>query len=161
MLKKLSFESFGFIEWLVLKYNLEKFLQEDDPIFAKEINSVIDPLEISSIKFFFSKKIKQMLKDFLLPTLPSAKLIKIATAFINKKLEPQDLALSIQQNLEIDPSLAYTLAKEINLNPKIIEDRSGEIINENFGDEPGYSLEDNLTVKIGPQKRTGLSQELE
>lgn len=159
MLKKLSLESFGFIEWLVLKYNLEKFLQEDDPIFTKEINAVVDPLEISSIKFFFSKKIRQMLKDFLLPTLPSAKLIKIATAFINKKIDLENLILSIQQNLQIDYSLASVLAKEISLNQKIIEDRSNETIKENFADEPGYFLENDIA--INSQKRAGLSQELE
>ncbi len=153
--KKLSTETFNFIEELVAQYDLEKNLTENDPLLKTKLESAKTPEERRVIKFLKSQKIKECLelKKPLEEVSAAVAIAKAVEKLINKEITFNELKEELTSSL-----------KKLNINPKTIDEVAKKIAdNENIEkdmtieekiEEEEYSLEEE------EETPKGIAQEL-
>ncbi|MDD3170176.1 MAG: hypothetical protein PHW71_00080 [Candidatus Pacebacteria bacterium] len=158
MRKKLSLETLNFIENVVVQYDLEKNLIENDPLLEKKLESAQNPEERRVVKFLYSQKIKEylILKKPLEEISASIAIIKIIEKLINKEITFNDLDLFLKaamEKLNIDSKTIKEVSQSIKNNEKIIEDLAKDVA----GD---YSMEEGFSVEQKEGALRGINQEL-
>lgn len=153
--KKPSTETFNFIEELVMQYDLEKNLLENDPLLAARIKLAKTPEERRVIKFLQSKKIKECL-DFKKPleeVSASVAIAKVVEKLINKEIAIDDLEKELKLSLEklnVEQKTIEEIAKKIANNENVIKDM---ITEENIEEDEYFPEEQE-------EKPKGIAQEL-
>lgn len=158
MRKKPSLETLNFIENIVVQYDLEKNLIENDPLLEKKLQSAQTPEERRVVKFLHSQKIKEylILKKPLEEISASIAIIKIIEKLINKEITFNDLGLFLKaamEKLNIDPKTIKEVSQSIKNNEKIIEDFAKDVADD-------YSAEEGFSAEQKEGALRGINQEL-
>lgn len=110
-----SEKDYEIIRNLVEKYKLEKEIEKEKEV-KERLKGIESPLERAGIKFIFSKKIREQLKEgkSLDEILAFGKLRKIIRELKEKKISFKELSFLLQQNFNLSQKTSEMLAKEIN-----------------------------------------------
>ncbi|MFA5729804.1 MAG: hypothetical protein WC938_01030 [Candidatus Paceibacterota bacterium] len=145
-----------FIEEIIIKYDLEKDLIENDSELKDALSKAEDIPERVFFKFIFSNKIANYEKQELPLDIPSMKLKKIIEDLINKKESLSNLPTLIQENLKISPEISNKIAEEIRANKELMDE-----INSTKIPEENNDIEDNIeSQKEEPKKTKSIGYEL-
>jgi hypothetical protein len=122
----------SFIEEIVVKYDLEKDLIENDADLKNVLSKAKDMSDRVFLKFIYSNKIANYEKQNLILDIPSMRLKNIINNLIDKKISINDLPALIQQDLKISPEISEKITEDIKNNKEIIEEINNQKpINEN------------------------------
>lgn len=110
------------IEEIVVKYDLEKDLIENDANLKNALSKAKDMSDRVFLKFTYSTRIADYEEQNLPLDIPSIKLKNIINNLINKKISINELPKLIQQDLKISPEVSDKIAGDIKNNKEIIEE---------------------------------------
>ncbi len=152
---KPSTETLNFIEELVVQYDLEKNLVENDPLLKEWLESATTPEKKRVVKFLKSKKIKEYLalKKPLEEISASIAIAKVVEKLINKEITFDELEKELKLSLgklNINQKIIEEIAKRIADNENVIKDMTEE----NIEEEEEYFPEEQK------EKQKGIAQEL-
>ncbi|HNY36233.1 MAG TPA: hypothetical protein PLD14_00945 [Candidatus Pacearchaeota archaeon] len=137
-----------FVEELVDKYELEKDIIENDEILKNKLSGVNDYSERVFIKFLYSDELKNSIINDIPLNTPFAKIKKIIDGLINKKIDKDNLSLTLQKELVISPEISEKISEDILGNEDIMNEVIAVKIIENEEEgEDGQKIEPKKTTK--------------